>query len=204
VNTLIGGGLALIGARLLWPGDERNRLPELAAAALRANDEFLRRAVALVAGGGSVNLGVLRDARRDVAFAALNAEDSFQRLVSEHRGRPEALEPIMAFLVYTRRIAASTAALAVAATSDARPPAETLTTFEQAAHAVLTDLAGAVLRGDPPAAFPTLGTVVLPDASPPTVVHQRLTRLARQLKQMHDAVARWMSPETEAEVRVRV
>lgn len=205
VNTLIGGGLALVGSRLLWPGDERNRLPELAAAAIRANDEFLRRAVELVAGGGgAANLGVLRDARRDVANAALNAEDSFQRLVSEHRGRPESLEAIMAFLVYTRRIAASTAALAVASTGDARLPAETLRTFEVVAHAVLADLADAVLRGNSPAAFPAIGTVVLPDTSPSSAIHQRLTRLARQLKQIHDAVARWMSPDAETEVRARV
>ena len=51
VNTLIGGALALIGAQLLWPGEERNRLPELAATAIRANAEFLRRAVAFVASG---------------------------------------------------------------------------------------------------------------------------------------------------------
>jgi uncharacterized membrane protein YccC len=204
VNTLIGGGLALVGSRLLWPGDERNRLPELAAAALRANDEFLRRAVALVARGGDANLGELRDARRDIAFAALNAEDSFQRLVSEHPGPPEALEPIMTFLVYTRRIAASTAALAVAASDEARPPDETLRTFEQVAHGVLNDLADAVIRGQSPAPFPPIGSVVLRDASPTTVVHQRLTRLARQLKQIHDAVARWVSPKIETEARLRV
>jgi uncharacterized membrane protein YccC len=204
VNTLIGGGLALVGSRLLWPGDERNRLPELAAAALRANDEFLRRAVALVARGGDANLGELRDARRDIAFAALNAEDSFQRLVSEHPGPPEALEPIMTFLVYTRRIAASTAALAVAASDEARPPDETLRTFEQVAHRVLNDLADAVIRGQSPAPFPPIGSVVLRDASPTTVVHQRLTRLARQLKQIHDAVARWVSPQAETEARLRV
>ncbi len=51
VNTLIGGGLAFVGAQLLWPGDESNHLPEFAAAALRANADFLRRAIALAEPG---------------------------------------------------------------------------------------------------------------------------------------------------------
>ncbi|HTE48097.1 MAG TPA: FUSC family protein [Gemmatimonadaceae bacterium] len=203
VNTLIGGILALIAASVLWPNDERSRLPELAAAAIRANDELLRRATALVGNGGAGDVGALRDARRDIAFAAFNAEDSFQRLVSEHRGPPETLEPIMAFLVYTRRLAASSAALAVAASGDAPPSTETLRIFEQASHAVLTDLADAVIGDRPPAPFPALGKIVLPDASEIPPAHQRLTRIARQLKQIHDAVSRWISPTTHTTVPTR-
>ncbi|MEP6495066.1 MAG: hypothetical protein ABJF01_20430 [bacterium] len=68
---------------------------------------------------------------------------------------------------------------------------------------MLTDLADAVLRGAPPAAFPALGTIVLFDASGTTAAYQRLTRIARQLKLIHDAVARWMSPGTETTVRAK-
>jgi uncharacterized membrane protein YccC len=200
MNTLIGGALALVGSELLWPGDERSNLPELAAAAIRANDALLRRVMALLASVEPIDLGVLRDARRDVASAALDAEESFQRLMSEHRGPPEALEPIMAFLVYTRRIAASTAALALTANTETIAPAE-LKQFDQATHDVLTDLAGALRRGDAPAPFPPIGSIVLPTASTAPVVSLRLTRLARQLRLIHDAVARWMSPGDEPKVR---
>ena len=201
-NTLVGGALALAAAHLLWPGDERERLPELAAAALRANDEFLRRAIALVAQEGEADVGVLRDARRNVGAAALGAEDSFQRLLSDHRGAPDLLEPIMASLVYMRRIAGSTTALAVAANSSPRPGAEELRAFGDAAHAMLLDLADAVLQGRPPAPAPAIGSVALPSVESGPVVRQRLTRLARQLRLLHDAVARWMAPgqPTYAEV----
>ena len=168
-----------MAARLLWPGDERERLPELAAAALRANDEFLRRAIALVAQEGNVDVGTLRDARRNVGSAALGAEDSFQRLLSDHRGAPDLLEPIMAFLVYTRRIAGSTTALAVAANSSVRPTAEELRPFAEAAHAMLADLADAVLHGRPPAPAPAIGSVPLPDAASGPVVRQRPTHASR-------------------------
>lgn len=198
VNTLVGGALALIAAKFLWPGDERERMPELAAAALRANDEFLQRALALVAQPGRVDVGSLRDARRGVGNAALSAEDSFQRLLSDHRGAPELLEPVMAFLVYTRRIAGSTTALAVAANTSEKPSAEELRPFADAAHAMLVDLADAVLEGRSPLPAPAIGTVPLPSTESGPVIRQRLSRLARQLKLLHDAVARWTtSTETQ-------
>ncbi|MDB4906074.1 MAG: hypothetical protein JWO05_858 [Gemmatimonadetes bacterium] len=192
LNTLLGGALALVGAQLLWPGEERNRLPELAAAAIRANREFLQRAIALVADRGSGDLGILRDARRGVAVAALDAEDSFQRLVSEHRGPPESLEPMMAILVYTRRLAGSTAAFALSATGATRPSEASLAPFAHASSEVLEDLAQSVLTGSAPRPFPAAGSIPMPGAGQGQVVHQRVTRLARQLALMHDAVDRWV------------
>ena len=189
-NTLIGGGLA---GRLapLWRGDERRRLPELASAAVRANAAFLQKTIALATSGNAANLGELRDARRDVANAALNAEDSFQRLMSDHHDHLDTLEPIMAFLIYVRRIGASTAALAVALSAGPRPEPDGILPFANAADDVLTDLAEAVVQGREPAPFPPIGAIPYPDASRTPVVHQRVVRLARQLKLMHDAVARW-------------
>ena len=193
-NTLIGGALALAGAELLWPGEERNRLPELVSTAVRANAELLRRAIALVASGSASGLGQLRDARRAVGNAALDAEDSFQRLMSEHRGPPEDMEPMMATLVYVRRLAASTAALAVSAASDRRAPREAVEAFGRASDAVLMEVADAVANGRPPAPFPPIGSVPMPDPTAAPQVHARLTRVARQLKLMHDAVDRWPRP----------
>jgi uncharacterized membrane protein YccC len=203
VNTLLGGALALAGARFLWPGDERNRLPEFAAAAIRANAEFLRRAIALVVSENG-DLGALRDARREVGSSALNAEDSFQRLMSEHRGRPDELEPMMATLIYVRRLGASTAALAIAGSGKAagqpdggiaerRPGAmeQSMRPSADPATAILDAVAAAVVDGRAPAPFPAMGSIPRPDAASAPVVHQRVVRLARQLKLLHTVVTRW-------------
>lgn len=190
INTLIGGALSLAGSQLFWPGEERSRLPELAATAFRANAEFLRCAITLFS-EQRPDLGILRDARRDVGNAALNAEDSFQRVISEHRGRPDELEPIMASLVYVRRLAASTAALAIAARSTTRPAPAAMQTFGDASVRVLDDLADATLAGRAPSPFPSIGSVLLPDAISAPETYQSVNRIARQLKLMHDAVARW-------------
>jgi uncharacterized membrane protein YccC len=194
VNTLIGGALALAGARFLWPGEERSRLPELAATAIRANAEFLRRAVALVSSGNG-DLGALRDSRRDVGSAALNAEDSFQRTMSEHRGRHDELEPMMATLIYVRRLGASTAALAIAASANGRPGEDAIRPFAGAADAILEDVANALVERRAPAPFPAIGSIPMPDAASAPVVHQRVVRLARQLKLLHSAIARWATPD---------
>jgi uncharacterized membrane protein YccC len=190
VNTLIGGGLALAGAQFLWPGEELNRLPELLAAAIRADADMLRQAVALVANGGGGD-GSLREARRAVGHAAFNAEDSFQRVMSEHRGAPDEMEPVMATLVYVRRIGASAAALAVAARSGQKLTPEHVHTFGAAANDILVDLADAALNDRPPKPFPRMGSVPMPAADEAPEVRARIVRLARQLKLMHDAVARW-------------
>ena len=49
INTLLGGALALLGARLLWPAPEWKRLPTYMAAALRANRDYLRTVVRIFA-----------------------------------------------------------------------------------------------------------------------------------------------------------
>ena len=190
VNTLIGGALALCGSQFLWPGEERNRLPELVAAAIRANADFLKKAIAFV-GSGNVNLGELRDPRREVGNAALNAEDSFQRLMSEHRGRHDELEPMMATLIYVRRLGASTAALAIAASTSPRPSPASVRPFGDAADAILTDVASSLLEGRAPAPFPPIGSIAMPQAS--SIVYQRVVRISRQLKLMHASIARWLS-----------
>jgi len=212
VNTLIGGTLALVGASVLWPGDEWNRLPEFVAAAIRADNEYLRKALAMLAdsggasgasGAGTLDIGVLRDARRSIAQAAANAEESFQRLISEHRGTPERLEPIMALLVYVRRISAATAALALSGYVTPNITTETLAPFATTAHAILADLAEAIAQTRAPAPFPPVGKIPLPDQTTSPVLHRRLVRIARQLKLLHDAAVRWLTPGGESRVVAR-
>ncbi len=193
INTLIGGALALFGARVLWPSQERNRTPEYAADALRANRDFLRVAVGLATQAPGPMPTQLRDARRRLALAASNAEESFQRLTGEHGGPPDRLEPIMAFLVYTRRFASSTAALALASTASGATAPAALESFATEANRILDDLADAVAAGRSPAPFPSIGVVAMPDVGVAVAVRIRVNRLARQLRMLHDAIDRWMS-----------
>jgi uncharacterized membrane protein YccC len=191
VNTLIGGVLALIAARVLWPVDEWTQLSSFLAQAVRANAELLRRAVPVAQQGGSRAFGALRDARRSIALAATNAEDSFQRLIGEYEGPSEALEPVMACLVYTRRFAAATAGLALAGGIDPAAGDRDVESFATAAASVLDDLADAIAVGRSPSALPELATGT-PSGASASPIHARMRRIARQLKGLHDAVERWM------------
>jgi uncharacterized membrane protein YccC len=192
INTLIGGALALIGARFLWPVDEWVRLPEFVAKAIRADAALLRAAVQVAREGGSRAFGSLRDTRRAIALAATNAEDSFQRLIGDYHGPSEELEPIMACLIYTRRFAAATAGLALAGGIDA-PPGPDVERFATDAANVLDGLAGAITDGQAPAPLPELVTAA--GTGPVSPIQARVRRLARQVKLLHDAVDRWTALE---------
>ncbi|HEU4698661.1 MAG TPA: FUSC family protein [Gemmatimonadales bacterium] len=199
LNTVLGGALALAGARLLWPVPERSRLPAYVAAALRANARYLARAVALYGDRSAAAGTALRAARREVGLATVNAEESFQRLLAEHRGPAESLEPMMAALTYTRRLAASIAALAVsrhaADVAEAPPAPAALEDVRAVIDAVLADAADALLAARAPAPLPTARLVELPEQPR---LHARLERVARQVRTLHDAVARWAGTSAAA------
>ena len=153
VNTLIGGAMALVGAWILWPTSEWRDLPTLAAAALRANRKYLLLAVRAATGDAEASRA-MGEARREVAAAAANLEESFQRLLGEHRGPAVALKPVMTLMTYTRRFAVSVGALAVGADESIRPPSDALRPFADAASAVLEDLAEAMTSGRRARAIP--------------------------------------------------
>ena len=112
-DTLLGGALALLGARVLWPAPEWKRLPSYLAASLRANSNYLRTVVTSFADRSDEAGRLMRARRRDCALAAINAEESFQRLMGEHGGSTETLAPVMHFLTYARRFKVSIGAIAV-------------------------------------------------------------------------------------------
>jgi uncharacterized membrane protein YccC len=190
VNTAIGGTIALLAARLLWPLPEASRLPAYMAEALVANRDYLRVAAAIPEGARSVNPARLREARRAIGLAAVNAEESFQRLLGEHRGPAEDLEPLMTFLTFTRRFAASVAALALAGAPPDDRATQALRSFSDAAAAAFDDLGAALRDGRAPAALPAGATPPARSDLPP-LLRARVERLARQLKSLHDAVAHW-------------
>lgn len=186
-DTVLGGTLALLGARLLWPAPEWKRLPAYLAAVLRANRDYLRTVVATFDDRSDVASRLLRTRRRDAALAAINAEESFQRLIGERGGPPASLSPVMTFLTYARRFTVSVAALAVA--RHAVDPATT-TSLEQFAEATTRrldaaasrfDAGGAAMQASPAAESARLDeSVAIPDTLDP-IIRARLTRLQRQL-----------------------
>lgn len=192
-NTLLGGALALLGSRLLWPSPEWKRLPTYLAEALRADGEYLRLTMARFADRTEHAGRELRAARRHVGLAAGNAEESFERLLVEHRGPPDELAPAMTILTYARRLSASIAALALSRHSVTLPEPRPLETIAGEMERILGDLALAVQDGRPPAPLPPVGVIDAAEAPLPPLLRGRIDRIARQLRTVHDAVARWVA-----------
>lgn len=190
LNTLLGGALALAGARLLWPSPESRRMPGYMVATLEGCRDYLVCVIQLFADRSAEAGEQIRASRRRIGLAAVNAEESFGRLLAEYEGLPGDLAPIMTFLTYVRRLSASIAALALARhTSGATE--ESLEAFRSRAVAVLDDLANAVRKRRRPSPLPLLvqGTELERDAVP--LLRARIDRVARQLRQLHTAVDEW-------------
>ena len=181
LDTMIGGVLALLGARLLWPAPEWRRLPMYLAAALRANGEYLRTVVSKFTDRSAEASRAMGERRRDAALATMNAEESFQRLMGEHHSSSEKLAPAMTFLTYARRLTVSIAALAVSRHAVDPATASVLDQFAANASARIEDVAAKLGSGDGPmtAAPPAAAVGDFRPADP--VVRARLTRLSRQL-----------------------
>jgi uncharacterized membrane protein YccC len=197
VNTLVGGALSLAGIRLLRPSPEQRRFPDLAAAALFANREHFRQVVDGLLGRNpdGIHLG---EARRKMGLSTLEAEDSFQRLLSESWRTPEVIEPLMALLVYTRRFASSVISLSTARREDVQPRAALLEHWAASVDEVLGELLGAVAAERPPRPMPDLMELLTraeestpgPAGLPDTLLLRQLERVTRQLQMLHGAAAR--------------
>jgi len=171
---------------LLWPSPESERLPAYLAGTITALRAYLARVVERFNDRSQDAGRALRKTRRQVGLAILNADESFQRLLGEHRGPPEALAPVMTLLTYTRRFTASIAALALSRHSVDAVAADTLAPFVRAVDAALADVAEALAEDRVPA---PLGELPEPPLGLSPLLRGRLTRLARQLKTLHDAAA---------------
>ena len=191
VNTLLGGALALAGARFLWPSPEQSRFPAYASAAFRASSDYLACVIALYHDRGVAAGEEMRARRRALGLATVNAEESLQRALNEAHGDERRLAPALTILAYTRRFAASVAALAITRHAADGSVAGALEPFSRRATAILSDLALALEEGRAPAALVGIG--VPADPSLPLVVKARIDRLSRQVTTLHDAVAR-MTP----------
>jgi uncharacterized membrane protein YccC len=193
MNTLLGGALALGGARFLWPSPERKRFPSYAAAALRASSEYVSYVLAHYDDRSAAAGERMRALRRAAGLAAVNAEESLQRALGEAHGDTRRLAPALTCLAYTRRYVASVAALAISRHSADRPMASLLEPFRVFSVAALGDLADALIEGRSPRPLPAFEPERLAGVS--ALVLARTERLSRQVGTLHDAVARMQSPD---------
>jgi len=174
LDTLIGGAIAFVCARALWPTSEERRFPGEMATALRAGCELLESSVDV-----PMRTARFDGARRQFGIAINNAEASFQRLLAEAGSAPVAMEPRMTLLLFTRRFAGSCIRAATLGTS--RRETRFVTTMET----LLEDLASSIERGNPPSPLPPR------ESFPPG--DRDLERIALQLRVLHDAALRLSS-----------
>ncbi len=194
MNTLLGGALAWLGSRLLWPSPEAERLPGHMAESLDANRAYLQRVEHYFDDRSDDAGRAILAARRATGLTASNTDESLQRYIGEHSGHTEDLSAAMTFTTYMRRITASIAALSLLRHGAERAPAEVLAPFVKAAAGDLETLSESVRtnRPAPPKAeMPTLGA---PENKLYPLLSARIERLALQIATVHDAVERWTSP----------
>ncbi|NTX16005.1 FUSC family protein [Myxococcus sp. CA056] len=179
LGVLLACVLALAGVWLLWPYPESRRFPDAAATVLRADGNYFRQVAASRSG---TEPGVSA-ARRDLGLAMIDAEASFERLMAEYRGPAHRLEPAMALLTYSRRLAASVTALGEQ--KAVIPSSEVLDVVAHKASGTLDALADSLKQGQTPPPMPELPLrrIVNDPVSGPLV-----ERVPRQLEILHGAV----------------
>jgi uncharacterized membrane protein YccC len=195
MNTLIGGLVAFMGARLLWPRPEQATFPVELARALAAENDYLSAVAQVVATQVPPPAPQLTAARRRLGLALNRADASYERLLAESGGaHAPAHEPMMALLLYTRRIGSTLSASASArhvAPADAYAAA--FARFAESAHTLLAGLAVAVREQVEPPPLPSWSALVPEDDS---LVAARLGRLAQHLTVLHDAAKRYSQGST--------
>ncbi|MCK8500960.1 FUSC family protein [Myxococcus fulvus] len=179
LGVLLACVLALAGVWLLWPYPERRRFPDAAATVLLADGNYFRQ-VAASRDGREPRVSA---ARRDLGLALLDAEASFERLMAEYRGPAHRLEPAMALLTYSRRLAASVTALGEQ--KGVMASSEVLDVVAHRASGTLDVLAESLRKGQTPPPMPELPLRRI--ANDP-VSGKLVERVPRQLEILHGAV----------------
>jgi uncharacterized membrane protein YccC len=182
VNTLIGAAVALLASRLLFPISEREQIRPLLAKALATLVHLLD-----VAAESPPAIERVRAARRELGLALLNAEASYQRLLTETGIHPEESEALLTLLLYSHRIGSGLIALAFGeGTAAHRQLSHDLPELRRA----LLDLSQALDEGRTPAPLPE-HEVHLESA-------ERVDALFEQLAVLHAARLRLSDPAPSA------
>jgi uncharacterized membrane protein YccC len=186
VNTLLGAGLAVAGAVLLWPSRESTRTGDRLADALDAAAGYAHEVFDAVARHAPARSDAVIAARRRAGRALNHADLSLERLVAEGPP-PQVLEPVMAVATITRRLAATLSAFGTARhVADPGDGAAALVATGGEVERSLRGVAEALRQGAPPPAYQRRE----PPAGVPELLAARLARVDFQLAILAEAAAR--------------
>ncbi len=185
VNTLLGGALALVGARVLWPMSERELFPNAAADVIDAVRVLARETLTGVHAGERWTR-----ARREVGVSLLDADASLQRWMAERPRRAADVEAPMAVVVYARGLSSALLALASARDLavedvDLRGFAEALDTEMAEARAAIDE--GRAPRGDEETAVAAEAGAVVDES-----LRRRVEHVAQQWATLRGSIGRWL------------
>jgi uncharacterized membrane protein YccC len=157
VDTIVGAALGLGAGYLLWPQWERERLPRLAARALRANRAYMASVLrGLSETDAPPELGQLR---RTAEIETGNAEAAFQRLLTEprkHRGR---MAQAFALVTYLQRLERHLIALAEQI-GTVSPPNDAVTALARLLEGAQDAIATAIEMDQSPGPCPSFDEVL--------------------------------------------
>jgi len=186
-DAVIGGGIALVAAVVIFPSRERRRLPELLARMLDATADYTTAVFEGLSDRHSqaAEARVL-GARRDVGIALSEAENSLERLLTEPRYDSSVGEYALQLITYGRRAAGALTAIDTYAARDLTQAAPLGAELARIVKTFLVDTlhqAAAFARGlksDADAPVPELPTDLDPR------VHGTLARLLRGARLLSD------------------
>lgn len=189
INTLLGAGLAVVGAIALWPSRESSRAGDRLADAIDAAAGYVREVFAAVAGHAPARAAAVIEARRRAGRALNNADLSLDRLAAEGPP-PEVLESHMALATMTRRLAATMSAFATARhVADPGDAAGVLAAIGADVERFLGGVAEA-LRGERSTPAPPAYQRREPPPGVPELLAARLARIDFQLAILSEVAAR--------------
>jgi uncharacterized membrane protein YccC len=186
-NTLLGAGLAVVGALLLWPSRESTQTGDRLADALDAAAGYVHEVFVAVARDAPARAAPVIAARRRAGRAFNNADLSLDRLVAE--GPPATvLEPQMTLATMARRLAATLSAFGTARhVSDPRESTAILIAIGADAESFLRGAAAALRTAAP---LPVYRRHDDACAALPALLAARVARIDLQLSIIADAAAR--------------
>ncbi|AHG91585.1 hypothetical protein J421_4048 [Gemmatirosa kalamazoonensis] len=204
LDTLLGGALALVASRVLWPSWEYRRLPSELGRMLDALRGFFRAVEWRAVGAESASQEQVAAARRAVGLASNNVDAAIQRFLGEPPGRVADVESLMTMLTFVRRMAGALTTIAVSG-GGLRPTSAEHLVLARALDVALADLGDAVREERAPPPLPEPVARLAHRRADPTVPRDRralrsthelpavgvgLERLARQVGVLHAAAAR--------------
>jgi uncharacterized membrane protein YccC len=190
VNTLLGAGLAVVGALVMWPSRESASAGDRLADALDGAAGYAREVFAAVSGHAPARSAPVIEARRRAGRAFNHADMSLDRLAAE--GAPAGvLEPHMAVATMTRRLAATLSAFGTARhVADPGESAAALAAIGGDAERFLQSAAAALRAGGGAPGYQRHEAAA---AALPALLAARVARIDLQLSIIAEAVGRTLT-----------